>query len=267
LNTLTVVQIAVAVALLATFSVLAWKQRAKYGYGLVGWFWFLGTLVPVIGFVQVGEQAMADRYAYLPAIGIFLVVVWGCADLVEAKAVNSRVAPAIAIAVVAGLAVLTTREIGYWESSKQLWSRTLEVTQNNFIADDIMGHLLLEDGQPDAVRYFEDAAKVAPVARYRAHIHAVLGITYSELGDYQQARENFRLARSIDPQELQDMIRKLSDAVAGSPAAPGYWRIGLLLEGANQIPEAKAAYEKALQLDPKFSPARTALEGLRTSQR
>ncbi len=94
----------------------------------VGWFWFLGTLIPVIGLVQVGEAAMADRYAYIPLIGIFVMIAWGLADLAEAKAVRTvwRVIPAMCVLIALGF--VTHRQMSYWESEYTLWAHTLAVT-------------------------------------------------------------------------------------------------------------------------------------------
>jgi len=260
-------QIVLAATLLVAVSLFVWKQHANCPYGLVGWLWFLGTLIPVIGIIQVGEQAMADRYAYLPGIGIFLILVWGCADIVQAHFRTYRVSAVIAIAALAALSCMTFRQIVYWETPEILWAHTLEITKDNFIANDIMGHLLLSEGRPEAVTYFEAAAKSAPLPYYRAHLRIILGMTYSELGYYEQASENFAIARNTDSHQLQKMIGELTEIAAASPSGPAYWRLGVLLEGANQFAEAKRSFEKALQLDPQSSPPRAALERLNTRQR
>ena len=108
----------------------------------VGWFWFLGTLIPVIGLVQVGEAAMADRYAYIPLIGIFVMIAWGLGDWAEAQEVRTvwRVIPALCA--LTALAIVTYRQIGYWESEYGLWSHTLAVTERNAHADAVLGTAL-----------------------------------------------------------------------------------------------------------------------------
>ncbi len=266
LDTLTIWQITLALVLLAAVTVFGWKQHARHGYLLSGWLWFLGTLVPVIGIIQVGGQGMADRYAYLPGIGVFLMLVWGGADFIEAKSLNSRAAVAVAIAALAGLLFVTLRQVGYWESSDRLWTHTLEDTHNNFIADDIYGHLLLKEGRPEAVDYIEHVTELAPTVPYRAHAHAVLSFAYSRMEDYAHAREQLRIALSLDPYEVHKMLRELSATIAQSGDPLLFWRLGLLYEEADQFPEARAAYQKALELNPQFSPARTALEALNTNQ-
>jgi protein O-mannosyl-transferase len=301
LGTLRFVQIVVPVFLLVSVSVFVWKQRIRRGYALTGWLWFLGTLVPVIGIIQVGGQGMADRYAYLPTIGIFLILVWGCADWSKSIALDSRVITGIAVLVLAGLSVVTFREVGYWRSSGDLWKHTLESTRNNFIADDGMADVLLHEGSMEALGYYEAAAKIAPwdpishaavaanlqdqgklqnaireyqialraepSSRVQAHIYADLGALYRGLGDYAHAEEDSRRALRLDPQQVHEQVENLSQLVAAHPAAVGYWRLGLMLEGTNQISEARSAYGNALLLNPQFSPARAALQALDAAQR
>ncbi|HLX84740.1 MAG TPA: tetratricopeptide repeat protein [Terriglobales bacterium] len=111
-------------------------------YLLVGWLWFLGTLVPVIGLVQVGGASMADRYGYLPLVGIFVMVVWGVNDLQKANGWNSRLISGFAVCVLIALSVVTYRQIGYWDSEYDVWAHTLEVTKANSFAEDAIGSAL-----------------------------------------------------------------------------------------------------------------------------
>lgn len=299
LNSLTFAETASALLLLVVMSVLAWNHRTTRPYALVGWLWFLGTLVPMIGVIQVGAQAMADRYAYISTIGLFLSLTWGVAEFIQGRAIRRNVAVAAAIAVLAGLSVLTSRQIRYWSSDEALWTHTLQVTNSNFIANDKMGFALLQEGRPEAMDYFRAAAKIWPadyvsrgeiaaslqdqgelrkaIEEYevalqdgpdpesRARYYCNLGVIFRELGDSQRAKESFRNALDSDSDEVQAMIQQLSEWAARQPAAPNYWRLGLLLDGVNRSAGAKSAYERALQLDPNFSPARTALDGLRTN--
>jgi len=295
LDKLTFAQIACATMFLMTVSMFVWNQRIRRPYALTGWLWFLGTLAPVIGIVQVGAQGMADRYAYLPTIGVFLILVWSCAEWLTSTLLGSRLAVSAGIAVLVALSLLTSRQIGYWRSSYDLWAHTLQITDDNFIADDCMGNLLLDQGRPEAIRYFAAAAKIAPwdpvshgavaanlqdsgklqeaIAEYnialrarpgpkfQAHVYADLGVIYRQLGDPTRARDYSQRALSIDSEEVYGTIAQLYQMVARHPTAPGFWRLGLLLEGANRNAEADSAYEQALRLDPGFNPARKALAG------
>jgi hypothetical protein len=157
------------IAFLASFSFLMWKKR-DHAYLPVGWLWYLGTLIPVIGLVQVGDQGMADRYGYLPLIGIFVIVVWGFVELVRPCQLDLRAGLAVAAAVIAGLSFLTWRQIGYWRSSYDLWSHALAVTKDNYMAEDFVGSALLlqayeQNGQrysDDALVHFKNAVRINP---------------------------------------------------------------------------------------------------------
>ena len=126
-----------------TAAVLRFRRIA---YLPVGWFWYLGTLVPVIGLVQVGEASMADRYAYLPLIGIFIIVAFGLSDLCARYSVAPRWRAVAAVAVLLLLALATHRQIGYWASDYDLWQHTLAVAENPF-AHDALGSALLDPSQ------------------------------------------------------------------------------------------------------------------------
>ncbi len=299
LNQLTFFQVGLSAIFLVAMSVWVWRGRQRYPYAITGWLWFLSTLVPVIGLVQVGPQGMADRYAYISTIGIFALLVWGFNDWASSRpGISNKLSSkltSIAFAILAFLAVLSFRQIGYWRSSEELWTHTLQITEDNFIANDMLGSLLLQERRPDGLQYFEAAARIAPwdpashravgaalqdrgdlqgaIREYRVVLHARnpkvlaytyanLGVIYRQLGNDAAARLSSEQALRADPATVRDMIQQLSSMVQAQPAAPGYLRLGLLLEGANQTQDAKSAFARALQLDPGFAPARQALQNL-----
>lgn len=295
LNKLTFFQVGLSAIFLVAVSVLVWQSRQRHPYAITGWVWFLGTLVPVIGVVQVGPQGMADRYAYIPAIGIFVLLVWGFKDWASSRPEISKSLKPIAFVVLAYLAVLTFRQIGYWRSSEELWTHTLQITEDNYIANDMLGSLLVQEQRPDAMQYFEAAARIAPwdpdsheavgaalqdrgdlqgaIREYQVVLHAKdpkilaytyanLGVIYRQLGNDAAARLSSEQALRTDPATVRDMIQNLGSMVQARPAAPGYLRLGLLLEGAGQLQDAKSAFERALELEPGFAPARRALQNL-----
>ena len=131
LGTLPAWQWLLSAAVLISITAFVIKQRARR-YLPVGWFWFLGTLVPVLGLVQVGEYAMADRYAYVPLLGIFIMIAWGLADLAEAKHVRPVWCVIPAVCVLAALSVVTVHQIGYWESDYDLYTHTLDLAESPF---------------------------------------------------------------------------------------------------------------------------------------
>jgi tetratricopeptide (TPR) repeat protein len=214
--------------IIVTVSVLRYRERR---YLLWGWFWFLGTTVPMIGLVQVGNQAMADRYAYLPFIGLFVLIVWGIAELANRFSIQKYIAASAVVIVVAFCAV-TSRQLDYWHDDFSLWSHTLAVTDCNFVAEDNFGNALIKAGKYDeGIAHFRKAAEIEPgdpvsevnlgiyaqqhgdlqqaAARYqyalqlasdpqvRAAAYANLGGVYFKLHDYQKAQDNFESALNL----------------------------------------------------------------------
>lgn len=178
-----------------------WSKRTRT-YFPVGWFWFLGTLVPMIGLVQVGDQAMADRYAYLPLIGIFVMVVWGAADLAEKLRFEVRLLRAAAVMILLALSLLTWRQIGFWRSSRDLWTHALRVTQDNYMAEDYVGSALLVEkyeatGQrhlDEALVHFQNAVRINP---NDAISHLNLGADMHEHGRLRAAIEQYQTVLSL----------------------------------------------------------------------
>lgn len=281
---------------LAAVSFLVWRLRLARPYVLMGWLWYLGTLVPVIGIVQVGRQAMADRYAYVPLIGLFIAVVWALADLADRLNIALPVRQAASIVLLGGLSFLTFGQIGYWHDGPALWSHALEVTSDNYSADDYMASALLDQHNPEALRYFKDAARIAPwdplshgfvaaALQDQGHLREAipeyeivvrnppnvnrecfaylnLGIIYSELGNLSKANMAFERAQSRNPEALGAMIDTLSQAVAARPKDEGYVRLGLLLQHAGRSAEARSAFQQALSMNPGRTDARTFLNSL-----
>lgn len=226
------VVLAGAFLLAGSVSVVLWA-RAR-AYLLVGWCWFLGTLVPVIGIVQAGGQGMADRYAYIPLIGVFVMVVWGAAEFAESRRASLTAEAMGAALVVLMLAFFTWRQNGYWKSNVELWSHTLDVTANNLIAEDKLGVALQAVGQhEEGMVHFSNAVRLNPLdplsnfnvgadlhargnmqeaiphyeitirqttdSRLMADAYQNLGTAYLQLGDSPRAREQFLLALRANP--------------------------------------------------------------------
>jgi hypothetical protein len=288
--------VALASGLLIGISLLAWRQRFTQPYLLVGWFWYLGTLVPVIGVVQVALQGMADRYAYVPFIGLFVIVAWGAVFLAERLHISETMLRNASVIVLVVLWIVTFRQIGFWKTNYDIWAHTLEVTDDNFVADDNMADALLTMGRPDWMQYFQRAASIAPSdaishqaiaasledqgrlpeaiqeyaiviqrppgAKFLALAHANLGIIYSELGDRAKSGMEFQQALQTDRQAVHDMIRTLTDNVAKHPSDEGYVRLGFLLEQMGQPAEARASCQKALILKSDRLQALKCLERL-----
>ena len=227
-------QMFVSLLVLANITALVWQFRARR-YLLVGWLWFLGTLVPVIGLVQVGDAAMADRYAYIPLIGIFVMIAYGMSDLASAKKLG-LVPPATAAAcVLIALAFATDRQLSFWSSSYDLWAHALAVTQNNYIAEDNFGGALVLLGKTnEAYPHFRAAALINP---YDPMSHFNLGAYLQESGQLQDAIQQYQFA-----------IHLTSDT---GLLAGAYANQGSALRDLGQDGKARESYDEALRLNPK----------------
>jgi hypothetical protein len=153
-------QLLISLTLLVLVTIFALRLG---GYLRVGWPWYLITLLPMSGLVQVGTQAMADRYAYLPFIGLFLMAVWGLADWAESRQVSRWLQAAVVMAVLIVFAVLTRQQLTYWHDSVSLWTHTLQMTQANYIAEVDLGAALIERGKTEeAMQHFRAATVIEP---------------------------------------------------------------------------------------------------------
>ena len=193
---------------------------------------FLGTMVPMIGLVQVGRQEMAYRYAYLPLLGIFIMVCWGLSEFAEDKHLPNILLPAISCIVIVGLGLVAHRQIGYWADNITLWTHTIEITAPNYVAqDDLGGALMSQHRHEEAIVHFREAAAIHPVdpistfnigfyeqwhgeleeaiEHYKKAIILTtspslkiqawnnMGFAYRDLGNSEQARECFEAAKKL----------------------------------------------------------------------
>jgi tetratricopeptide (TPR) repeat protein len=253
---------AVAILLMVTTAAIVARRRPYLG---VGWFWFLGTMVPMIGLVQVGLAARADRYMYLPAIGLFVAVVWGIADWAEQRSLPGAWLTAGASAMLLLLAALTFRQVGYWRNGETLWKHALEVTDGNAIAEANLGTALFSMNHGDeALEHLRRAVAIDPgdflaqlflginegrhgnpqgavahlqIALQRPNdpdmvemAYANLGNAYRNLRDYAHAQQNFRIALGMNPTD--------------SGAAIG---MGLIAQHDKNLPEAIHWYSQAME--------------------
>ena len=265
-NSLAAWQVLIAAAVLIVISAAVWRLRTRR-YLLVGWLWFLGTLVPVIGLVQVGEAAMADRYAYIPLIGIFVMIAFGAADWAEQRKLGWLAAvPATAILV--ALAFATHRQIGYWQSNYDLWSHTLAVTENNFVAENNLGGaLILQGREEEAHAHFEAAARVNPRDPMS---RSNLGIYFQEHGQMREAEAQYEAAVELtsDPGLLAQAYANLGSAhhaqgedelaqksfeqsLRFNPNQFNAWLgMGLLAQKQGKLDEAVSDLSRSVELQP-----------------
>jgi protein O-mannosyl-transferase len=225
--------VASAVAVLIFISVAAWLWRKRAPYLSVGWLWFLGMLVPVIGIVQVGGAALADRYTYFPAVGIFLAVTFGAVALAERFQFQKIILSAAAILILGACLILTEKQLSYWRDSESLFAHALAITKDNDIAHVNLGVAFEQEGKPDeALIEYREAAKLAPT---RYQIHNNLGNLLDTLGQPNAALAEYREAIRLDPQApfLHDSL-------------------GIVLVELGKSDEAMNEFTNAAQLDPTY---------------
>lgn len=231
--------LAVTAALfLITGSIAVWRLRSR-PYLVVGWLWFLGTMVPMSGLVQVGNQAMADRYAYLPLIGIFLVIAWGAADLLESRTAV-RQQGIIGVVVLVGLTLLTLRQITYWRDNVTLWSHAIAATQGNtiarhnlYVAEDNLAYELLSQGRSsEALKHFQRAAQYSPGDPLS---HWALAANAEDHGNMEEAFANYNIVTQ-NPQN----VRQLASA---------YLSMAVIATEGGEYDPARALSQKAIQTD------------------
>jgi tetratricopeptide (TPR) repeat protein len=223
-----------AVLLLAAITVAVLLAR-EVRYLLIGWLWFLGTLVPMIGLVQVGGQAMADRYAYFPFIGLFVMVCWGAADWAQRKRLRAYWLAMPTVLILFVFSLLTYRQIGYWRDSVTLWSHTLQVTSRNFVAEDSLGRALVNDGQyQQAIPHFRSAVEI-----YQRDPLGHLNICA-----YEQQHENFT-------QAIEHCRMVLQFTRDPSLQVNAYTNLGGAYRRTGKRDQAKDSYQSALSLAPQ----------------
>ena len=204
-------------------------EKRRRGYLPVGWFWFLGTLVPMVGLVQVGRQAMADRYAYLPLLGVFLIVCWGLADWAGERRLPALLLPAVGIVVVAMLTVVARRQIGYWADNLVLWTHTIQVTAPNYVAQDNLGGTLLTRKRPEeAIVHFRQAAAIHPVDPVSAF----------NIGFYEQQHGNL-------PAAIEQYKRAIVLTTSTALKIKSYQNMGIAYRDLGNSDEARRCFEQA----------------------
>ena len=229
-------QVIAALLFLIIVSVIFVLQRKTYPFLLTGWLWFIGMMVPMIGIVQVGSQPMADRYTYLPQIGLYIVVTWGTIALVQDWRYK-REAVAITGSIAIGALIIRSYLQGsYWQNSEMLWSHTIDVTGTNYVAENNLGGTLEEKGQfNEAIAHYREAVKIKPDV---APAQTNLGNALLRDGQVDEAIVHLQKALEIDP-----------------TYAEAYNYMGSVLMKKGQAGEAIRYYQKAVDLDTSYADA------------
>jgi tetratricopeptide (TPR) repeat protein len=267
---LTAGAVAFAVVFLALVTAAALNAGRRRGYLAVGWLWYLGTLVPVLGLVQVGKQALADRYTYVPLIGVFLAAVWASADLATTP-VRRRAAAVAAAAVLAVLAVLTWSQAAVWKDSRSLWEHALHVVPDSDVAMLNLGNALEADGDLAGARRLYEAILARSPDDFPASL--ALANTLRKQGEVDEALR--RYARMLEADPANKLVHKwLAPALAEKgdvegalthyrrtvecdPDDPGSCNtLAVALERYGRPEEAERWYREAVRLDPAYTVAR-----------
>ena len=270
INLLSMWQVAVSAVLLTVITVFVLHYR-RHRYLPVGWFWFLGMLVPMLGLIQVGDQAMADRYAYESFLGLFVMVCWGVAELSRVKNVSRATLAAVAVLVLSALSFVTHRQIGLWHDSVTLWSHALSLKpERPYIIHLLLGNALDEESRFDeaipelraamdpenpmaddlihlgfgiydqkhghiqeAIHEYEMALRMAKESDTKADAYSDLGSTYREIGNDRKAQESFAAALQIEPNQTMALVG-----------------MGLLRQKSGDFSDAVSYYSRSIALQP-----------------
>lgn len=240
-------------------------------YMAVGWLWYLGTLVPVIGIVQGGLwPAIADRWAYVPLIGLFIIIAWGIFDIAQKWKFGKLVMAGLAITVIAGLFISTRVQLQYWKNSRTLFEHELEATAGNAVAYNNLGNALLEEGLTEAaINHYRSALKIDP--NY-AKAHMNLGNAFMNVGSVDEAVKHYVASIGINPLvakthnnlavaftaqgRFSDSHSHLQEALRLDPNyADAYNNLGAVYRKQGRVENAAKCYLEAIRLRPDFAEA------------
>jgi cytochrome c-type biogenesis protein CcmH/NrfG len=239
--------VAGSLLVLVIITVLAIRWARQYPFFIIGWLWFLGTLFPVIGLVKIGDFAMADRYTYIPLIGLFIIIAWGIPAMCANFRFKKRILTAAAIITLAGLSLVTLSQVRYWAHSVALFKHALQVTENNFFAHFALGRVYARQGRSDlSIAHFKEAVQINPQI---AALHSDLGRVLATRGKFKKAIQKFNDALEVNPDfpeahfsmanvlvaqqkyhkaifHFSETIRLCPDLIAGQPNSPEFYPVG-----------------------------------------
>ena len=259
-----------AAILLFIISVWVINLAKKRGYLTVGWFWYIITLLPVIGIVQVGLQAMADRYTYVPLTGLFIIVAWGLADISTKWPYRKAVLTILSVTVLSAMAIASRLQVRHWRNSVTIFEHALKVTDDNYVAYNSLARQLYEEGKIDqAIAYNYQALQIKS---YYLPAHISLGQMLLETGRYDKAVKHYATVLQIQPDnsavyknmgnallkqgKTREAIEKYQQVLRLTPDnAKVYNDMGIALSRQDKLDSAVANFNKALQINPEYAQA------------
>ncbi len=281
---LSVWQVFASFVLLVLVSAGTIYLRRRKPYLLTGWFWFLITLLPVIGIIQVGSQSMADRYTYIPLIGLFIMGSWGFPDLLKGLRYRPAILVTLSCVVISALSLTTWRQLGYWKDNISLYRHTLDVTSNNYIILNNLGITLAEQGQVDAaIQAYQEALRIWPRS-VTAHVN--LGAALADQGKFEEAISHYNEALRLKPDyalartnwskalnnmgvswaqqgKLDEAINFFNQALRIDPnSIDGHFNLGITLARLNRVDEAADQFVQVIRLASDSVEARSWLKRL-----
>jgi tetratricopeptide (TPR) repeat protein len=268
-------RVVLAIALSLAITAVAFTLRKQRPYLIVGWLWYLVMLVPVIGIVQVGDQARADRYTYLPQIGLYIALTWAVVDLCARWRYRQPVLTIGSTIMIPALAVCASKQTTWWRNSETLWTHALAVTSNNSVAQTHLGTLLLKRGQLDAaISCFRESLSIRADAndgranRGKGVVHHGLGNAFAQKGLMDAAIVEYKKALQLRPDyanahyslgaallekgEIDQAIAQCREALVIEPEYAGvHSTLGNALVRKGEVAEAVTHYERSLEIAPQ----------------
>ena len=277
-NTLPVWKGFLSGVLLIGITIISIRLIRKAPYFIVGWFWYLGTLIPVIGIVQVGGQAMADRFAYIPLIGIFIIVAWGFPELISKWYLKRKVLSVVAGIIIFALLAKTSEQVGYWKNSITIFRHAISVTDKKYpsftVIHNNMGIALFSDHKnEEAISHFKKAINLKPT---NSKAYYNLGIALFSIQKYEEAIYHYRMAIKLEPKytsahynlgntlfavnQTEEAISQFRIAIKLQPNLPNaHYNLGYALFRKGENKEAVYHFRETLKLRPNLVKARESL--------
>jgi tetratricopeptide (TPR) repeat protein len=274
-------EVAGSAGLLLAITGAAWAFRRTHPWFVVGWLWYLGMMVPVIGVVQISYYAHADRYTYLPQIGLYLAMVWAIRDWTASWRWRHQVLGVAAVVVIAVLMTCAWKQTSYWRNSEMLWAHTLACTSGNYVAHSDLGVMLTLQGRLDeATEHFQKALEICPGY---PECYNNLGNVLVKKGQVDDAIGHFQKAIKLNPNHAEFYINlgiqlatrgRTTEAIAQfrrtielkPDFAEAYYNLGMAFGTLGQLDEAAGQYRKAIQLKPDYANAHGNLANVLVAQ-